>query len=342
MDHSIIPVAWKKVLSDLQTVHPSAILAGGCLRDTICDAPVKDVDIFISDVGAIDTQDVAKKIAKLFDVEVVGANTAIIKGDYIRLEHDFKEKKAGLAAKYRKVDPRYINQETNTAQAALQSYITLIYDMKYNGMLYQLIFVEMDPVPFVEMDFDFGLCKVYFDGNELTITDEFWYDYENKQLTISGHHTASQILHTMTVHRPNITKKYPGWKVVVEDVRLRTEDEMPPSYKRIAAGWEAAQRDIKQAKQDVMIELASARPNLNPWADKVVGDEDISDEHREHIEQMIETLQAAKNLTPEQAATERVLMKSLKLYTRDPHGWHEDHERKYYDNGDEDYEQWAI
>ena len=43
-----IPAEWKQVLDRIQRVQPSAIIAGGALRDIILRRPVKDVDIFIN------------------------------------------------------------------------------------------------------------------------------------------------------------------------------------------------------------------------------------------------------------------------------------------------------
>jgi len=42
-----IPDTWKQVLEDIQKVCPSAVLAGGALRDLVFDVEVKDLDIFI-------------------------------------------------------------------------------------------------------------------------------------------------------------------------------------------------------------------------------------------------------------------------------------------------------
>lgn len=46
--HKPIPQEWLDVLSRVQTVSPSAIIAGGALRDLYNDKPIKDVDIFIA------------------------------------------------------------------------------------------------------------------------------------------------------------------------------------------------------------------------------------------------------------------------------------------------------
>lgn len=256
MDHSIIPNAWKEVLAKLQILAPSALMAGGCLRDTICEVPVKDVDIFINDNEYCRLEE----LASLFNVEAIPHGGEIGKRDYVKLEHDFKNQKNKSAAKYRKVDPRYINQETHGINAVLQSYITYIYDMMYQGMMYQIIFVEAEPKKFIDFDFDFGLCKVTFDGVKLNVTDEFWYDYENRQLTITGSHSAAQMIHTLFTHRANLAKKYPNWPVVVGDIRLRTDEEMPPSYQQIKKNY---------VEPEVQVSFPADTDDgadVNPWA----------------------------------------------------------------------------
>jgi len=230
MNPSIIPAPWKNFLSTIQTLHPSAIIAGGALRDTICDNQVKDVDIFIQDHGQA-INDLS--IAELFGIECVAKSTASSR-DRIVLMHDIKQLKTIAAKNYTaKVDSRYVTQEGSGHQALVESFINYIYDVYYNGVNYQLIFVECDPVEMVHKDFDFGICKVYFDGTTLTVTDEFWYDYENKQLTIAGSLSSSQMIHTMYVHRPNMVKKFPNWKVVIDDLRKRELKDMPPSYQKM-------------------------------------------------------------------------------------------------------------
>ena len=249
MDHSIIPTPWKKFLSELQTLYPSAIIAGGALRDIICDNLVKDIDIYIRDDEGADIN----KIAALYGVEVVAGDKPPENRDYIILKQDFKAIKAGASVKYTKVDPTYIHQEPNGQHSLLQSFITLIYDLKYNGELYNLMFIEANPSEFVETDFDFGICKVHFDGHSLVVSDEFWYDYENKQLTISGKFSNSQMIHSLTNHRPRLVKKFPKWKVVVEDVSLRTLEDMPASYKRLMDSY---------AKEEIAIAIDTSPPAI--------------------------------------------------------------------------------
>jgi len=48
-----LPDSWIKVLDLIQVECPSAIIAGGALRDLVLGKPVKDVDIFINRYGIL-------------------------------------------------------------------------------------------------------------------------------------------------------------------------------------------------------------------------------------------------------------------------------------------------
>lgn len=237
MDHTIIPQEWKKFLAAIQTIYPGAIIAGGALRDTIVENPVKDVDVFIQDLDPdfVLDPDELQKIADLFGIKYLGTDDKPIAKDHIKLVHDVKAIKAEAFVEQVKVDANYITAAPNSNRAHVESFINYIVDIQYNGMKYQLIFIEMEPVSYVYNDFDFGICKVYFDGVKMVVTEEFWYDLEHKQLTISGKFSAGQLLHTLYVHRSNLIKKFPGWKVVVDDLAAREPKDMPPSYRELLA-----------------------------------------------------------------------------------------------------------
>lgn len=66
-----IPTLWSDVLSKIQTVFPSAVIAGGALRDLDNERPIKDVDIFIP----VQTPDDYTKIYDLFPDAVLSKHT---------------------------------------------------------------------------------------------------------------------------------------------------------------------------------------------------------------------------------------------------------------------------
>lgn len=241
MDHTIIPQEWKKFLAVIQSKFPSAIIAGGALRDLIVDNPIKDVDIFIADLDTTAGLDF-QSIADLIGLPLVRKEVEMVR-DHVKVMHDIKKAKMEMHDKYLTVDARYVAQETMGQQALIESFINYIIDVQYDGIMYQLIFIEQDPVSYVYTDFDFGICKIYFDGIEMVVTEEFWYDFENKQLTMSGQFSAGQMLHTMYTHRPNLIKKFPGWKVVIDDLGKRPVELMPPSYQEMLKAKQIEQQE---------------------------------------------------------------------------------------------------
>lgn len=229
MDDSIVKPAWKKFLATIQSIYPTAIIAGGALRDTIIGNSIKDVDIFISCPTLDPDEDsyvTEEMLTKLFGITESS-------DDYVKICHDFREDKCeGLSGT--RSDNGYAGDSTGpNHNPVLESFITMIAEVKYNSIKYELIFVEDDPAEFVLRDFDIGLCKIFFDGDQLFVTDEFKYDLDNKQLTFSGRFTKGQILHTITTHIPNLKKKFVDWNVVIDDVSVKTKEDMPESYKQI-------------------------------------------------------------------------------------------------------------
>src|SRR5689334_11499331 len=43
----MIPIEWREMLHTLQQAYPSAVIAGGCLRDLVFGGAVKDIDVFV-------------------------------------------------------------------------------------------------------------------------------------------------------------------------------------------------------------------------------------------------------------------------------------------------------
>ena len=248
MDHSIIPQEWKKFLATVQQFFPSAIIAGGALRDLITEKPIKDVDIFIHDPelqSDIRDSGLLEKLADALGIMLIGEDEKTDR-DFIRIDNDFKAIKAGFAEEVIQaggIDSEYLDSDCD--RSVYEAFMNYIVTIKYNSVLYQLILIETEPKSYVYNDFDFGICKVFFDGNKLTPTEEFWYDLEHRQITFAGKFSVGQAIHTLFTHRENIIKKYPGWKVVIDDLRKREPHEMPPSYQE---AMRTAKEIIEQEK----------------------------------------------------------------------------------------------
>lgn len=66
-----IPAAWAKVLRLIRTSAPSAILAGGALRDLDNHRPIKDLDIFVHGDSEIEALSAAVTLHQTFDAQYV-------------------------------------------------------------------------------------------------------------------------------------------------------------------------------------------------------------------------------------------------------------------------------
>lgn len=194
MDSSLLPTVWKSVLNKIQSVFPNAIIAGGALRDTVLDLEVKDVDIFIHNVD--DVLFSVADIRELLGVPPDESDTASV--TMCRLDG------YNILSNRRK--------------------ISNLINVSLGGVLYQLVFVSMPPIRYVDECFDFGLCKIYFDGTVLKLFDEFQHDLDNQQITLLGAFTERELARSVFAHRQQIIKKLPGWKVVIHHSVLLAEE----------------------------------------------------------------------------------------------------------------------
>jgi len=179
--------------------HPEAIIAGGAPRDTYHNQMVRDYDIFL--------------------------NMKATNGMTHTMAH--WEKVLGLhRGKYAFDDHVRFTQSSYQQANDLGPRIIRIFDVVKNYTPFQLIFVDVPPVEFVENYFDIGLCKCYVErathitGKERSLrihySNDFLQDSLNKTLTICGRDmTKAQFEYTMKNHLPRIQYKYPTHSVRV-------------------------------------------------------------------------------------------------------------------------------
>ncbi len=175
-----IPQEWKDRLAEVQIENPTAIIAGGCLRDLWMGKDknsVKDIDFFIicdttneetvynPSFGYLDWGDtmiaVCDNSYKDFTTPEVGA--------IHRIEHD-----------------------------------------------YTMEFITVDVVDKMSAikRFDFGFCQIYFDGKELVYTDEFLNDMNNKTITLVRSDTKEQFDRSMR-RAERFQEKFPDYKLEI-------------------------------------------------------------------------------------------------------------------------------
>ena len=172
--HSI-PREWSKLLSRIQQKESRALIAGGCLRDHYLERPVADIDIFVPD----DETGAAGVIR--YDRPVLAKS---VPKPYFT--HDSDVRQIGY---YESAEERLTP-------------VNLIHVSSY----------ACTPWDQIER-FDFGICQIAFDGQQLFMTSAFGRDVKERTFTYLRQE-PSEAQHEASMGRfERLSLKYPGWKL---------------------------------------------------------------------------------------------------------------------------------
>jgi len=163
----------------------SIVFAGGCVRDILCQKPVKDLDLFIQ-VPADWTTETVEAI-ELMD-ECVGA-----------LNKYFYE--SGVSKSNLVV-------EGNTRSGGAKVYHVWAWSHTFADLPMDLIFVNDDPHTYVKTEFDFGICQAWYGYGGLHTTSAYRTDYLNKTITFIGDPTMKEFCAN---HAMRLAAKFPNW-----------------------------------------------------------------------------------------------------------------------------------
>jgi hypothetical protein len=165
------------ILGTIQDLCPTAHIAGGAVRDTILDRPIKDIDLFLSD-GA--TESAAQLLRTRFGYVKVG--------EWARYE-GFSDPVVERLAKFE-----------NAGEATPLCLIGLKAPLSMRANLER---------------FDFGVCMIAWDGVQIMRTDEFDRDVENKAFTLHRADNQQQFDYSMSRFRKITKDRYAGWTLSV-------------------------------------------------------------------------------------------------------------------------------
>ena len=172
-----IPREWTELLRRIQAVCPSAVIAGGALRDLDNGREVKDIDVFIRCES--EGQAHSAKAA----LEAAG------------FEIGFDETGFGLT-----VYPEDQNLEVVAVMDLLDGFTPPV----------QLVFTNWDTAQIVDR-FDYGICRLSWDGETLVRPDEYDEDKLAQQFRLRRDRPTPVSMRG-SVHRyARLVAKYPGW-----------------------------------------------------------------------------------------------------------------------------------
>lgn len=183
-----IPAQWRALMARVNQVAPSAVLAGGALRDLNNDRPVKDLDIFIHGEEDVD--------AALKLLESLGYVVSVtFSGDYVDAAKDvsfaYAAKRAG------EIDINIVELRDPTS-----------------------------PLQCIER-MDFGICQVAYTGHPeggIIATASYWNDVANQTITMTRADSLAGFKWSMRRYE-RLAHKYP-WRLVVPDEYACFEEAM--------------------------------------------------------------------------------------------------------------------
>jgi len=169
-----IPAEWKAALTAVQAIYPEAVIAGGCLRDLDNGREVKDIDIFVR-----------------------GDAAPVLENLHARLLRE------GYAAEDIDEDSMYPVGERNE--------VVGFFEMEFEGLdvPLQIIMVNWDTARICDR-FDFGICRIAFDGEKLIRTPEYEQDKTDRVFRLRRQRDDIEMV--ASVHRfARLSRKYEGW-----------------------------------------------------------------------------------------------------------------------------------
>lgn len=197
-----IPQLWKDTLAEVQAVIPNAVLAGGALRDLDNGKPVKDVDIFILSASRSDFRDQIRELEKAtgWEIEFVNTDDDIAADEYREMtgrepgEHD--KSYVGDAVV---VGGLYVpSEEGGMVKWGDQAPLNII-GRKDNN--------HVD-------SFDFGICRIGYDGKTLYRAEGYDADQARKVFTLNLSNPFAVEGRSMK-RWERLRTKYIGWELNV-------------------------------------------------------------------------------------------------------------------------------
>lgn len=177
-----LPIEWLEALRNVQEDFPEAVIAGGALRDLLCEKPVKDVDIFIAMRPGYSAEVVRHLLMNRLGSEV----TTVIGQQLV----EYSDALADVAA---------------------------VFDVTQvlgDGTPVQVIMVAAETLSLHSVcdRFDFGICRVATNGREDFISPDFVHDLENRVFTCNSFGSAREKRSLARYER--LQEKYQGWTLI--------------------------------------------------------------------------------------------------------------------------------
>lgn len=186
-------------LLNIREILPSAIIAGGWLRDLYHGVKFNDIDIYVTNIDKV-------------------------KATKHEHEHDIYNQKFWMQMFQLRIGKIMSYDNIICSPGDDDSYegknhINTVWEIRKGLITYNIIILDMDPTEYINEYFDIGLCKAYCDGSKIRLTADFMHDSQHKHLTlVSKKIDQDEFRHVMSHHVPKIRDKYPGYTLIVPEM----------------------------------------------------------------------------------------------------------------------------
>lgn len=195
-----IPQRIIDALKNIQIEIPDAAIAGGFLRDIYFGKQYKDIDIFIPHVSNISDVLFGKMEEFKYEPTVVSTNF------YATEMHGASYMPQTEVTRVWNLEQIYLTWEDK--QRA--------YNLNINDQFQIIMLAEGLALKDRIHGYDFGVCQIYFDGNDCWATDAFMKDAENKTFTLTFCEDEEQFARSM--RRWNrLTSRYSEFDLIIPE-----------------------------------------------------------------------------------------------------------------------------
>ena len=209
MSNLELPEQWQEVIRRIRGVAPSAVIAGGALRDLDNGREVKDIDVFFT--GDLEWPHIMGRLEEL-----------------------------GLFTYRSSCGGSYMDGAADEIDGTA-TYVSIDGDLPELN----LIQLSKDFNPALVIDrCDFGLCQIGYDLRGVVKTPQYEYDKANQCFTLTRAESVEGVRRSLKRFE-RLQRKYEGWKLVVpeEFMRIyqaaRDAEEIAQQLEQASGGYNA-------------------------------------------------------------------------------------------------------
>ena len=228
-----VPNKFKWLIKSLKDAgFDSPLIAGGAVRDLYFNRSSKDIDVFVrlpnnecdpsmgQTAANVVVSQAQLNINRLMSTTTVTSSnnkSKPKKSDRSSPDLSTQLKEALSAQSVKLASANDPDGEYYDTTGVIDAVYTVNFD---DGSVVDVIVLTIDPIEYVDVYFDVGICKAHFNGSRLHYSTDFLKDARNKTLTLVGLMDAAQLHRSLSKHCGRLLTYFPGFEVHIDRKRV--------------------------------------------------------------------------------------------------------------------------